>query len=141
MTRAEQLQAALVQKGIDQHDNELRHMIHEAAHALRWKVQPPWTNEAVAEGAPSRAAFKFREEVIARAAEERICALLGVEIDSRERRIAIAAMEGIKHDDYRVPGGLDTWLEAVEHAMTSEEVNEVVDRILALAPEQVQELA
>lgn len=127
----EELLCALRTAGVQ--PKNLRDGVHEAVHAMAWGVEPPWTRERISAAAPERVGDKFAAEVLARAVEEMVCAALGETIPSREERAMLAAMEAIKLDGYRVPGGLRAWVEAIGlHVDFGGEACGLRDRILGL---------
>lgn len=131
----EQLLSALKARGVRPHRDDdigemLRDAVHEAAHAIDWKVPTPWTREAIAARAPRDRSSKFGAELLARAVETVLCERLGLTIRPLADRILLAGMEALQHDGYSVDH--DQWMKAIEIALRSPRVPPLVEQILAL---------
>lgn len=125
----ETLLAALRAHGIE--TDNVRDGAHEAAHALDWDVETPWTRENISDGAPRGNGRKFQAELVARAVEQIVCEAVGAPCESLKNRACIAAMEAMKYDRYSAP--LDAWIKGIENALKSEEAKTLAAKVLALA--------
>ena len=124
---AERVVAAVQERGSDAQG--FRDAVHEATHALDFRVAVPWTRDRINEATPRD---KFRAECFARAVEGTACERLGLEYEADHWNF-IAAMEAMKFDGYSAP--LETWRECIEAQRANPECAAMVDRVLTLAEE------
>lgn len=131
VSRADRLLASLHERGV--HGSELRHCVHEAAHALSNHLELPWTNLRVQEILASvHPAEVMGDEIEARAVEWVVLEALGLPYDVTEWA-PIAYLEFVMHYD----GGAETveeWVTAISRRRTDPEVQRRASQILAWAP-------
>lgn len=136
--QAERVLKAILAKGVDQCEvtpGVLRHAVHEAAHGIRLNV-PKWTNEKIHRACmKARPGDRFREELIARAVEQLVCARLGVVCGTVEHFAYITCMESLKN---RLDiGSIDSVVAGVRRFMEdTKTVAPLVEQILAMGAVQ-----
>lgn len=132
---AERLYKAITDKGYEPHSGtkgpDVRDAVHEAAHAISFGLDAPWTRARIDRAAGREPREKFRQEALARAVEQLVCERLGVEIDPLDMRAATAALEAIKLDRYSAP--LEAWVRVIESFCQRPVALELADKVLALA--------
>lgn len=135
MMVADAIVAAVREKGSDPRD--VRDAAHEAAHAFQTKLQGKWERERIhqalqrkakAMGPLSRAEF-VRYEVQARAVEQLVCQRLEIPYEPEKWRNT-AWMETLKNG-INVP--TDFFNEAIERALLSRQVAQLVKQVMRLA--------
>lgn len=137
---ADSLLAAIRSRGVD--SNDLRFAVHEACHALQWRVTKPWTSDNIHAKKPKPhrifgVAGGVRDEIQARAVEQLVCRRLGIDCGSVEQWAQVCWMETLKNERISLPTG--DWLEKqILAEMASKSAERLADEVMAIQPKRVR---
>ena len=117
--------------------NEARDAAHEACHALSWGVKKPWTRDNIHARKPKDSRIfgpmpGVREEILARAVEQLVCARLGYDCGTVEKWAMVCWMEMIKNEGISLPTEGNWLVTRVREDMKTERAAAMADRVLAL---------
>ena len=120
--------AAVRARGCDA--NDVRDAAHEAHHALSAKVKGEWTRGNIDRAVQRKGrAWAVRDEALARAVEQIVCADLGAKTEPLTHWVFIACMESIKIDRVRIDP--DLLLRLANDAIQDGRARKAADRVLA----------
>lgn len=130
---ADALLSAIQAKGSNA--TTLRDAAHEACHALQWGVKKRWTRDNIHAKKPKRhrifGDIGVRDEMVARAVEQLVCARMGVDCGTVEHWAQICWMETFKNERISLPTG--DWLEKqIKEYMTMASSARLADQVIAL---------